>query len=119
MFFQDRLTDVPMLGQVREKLLAARALNDAMQPFFRAWKRVSAGRNVRLMLDQAQLPWFAALNSSLSDDLDDAQFIVRIDHSASRLRMLAAETVGRVVVDHPVAAEMMFVRLGEVPPRSG
>ena len=104
LFFQDRLTDVPMLGQVREKLLAARALNDAMQPFFRAWKRVSAGRNVRLMLDQAQLPWFAALNSSLSDDLDDAQFIVRIDHSASRLRMLAAETVGRVVVDHPVAA---------------
>jgi len=47
------------------------------------------------MLDQASLPWFAALNESLLDRLDDAAFRERIRHSTRQMRTLAAEIAMR------------------------
>ncbi len=104
LFFQKRLTDVAMLGRVRDPLLRTRALNEAMQVFFRAWGRVSRRRNRAQLLDQAGLPWFDQLNRELPPPLDDAGFIARIALSVSQLESLAAEVVGRVVADEPAAA---------------
>ncbi len=43
------------------------------------------------MLDHAALPWFAELNRSLNDRLDDDAFVRRMRQSVDRLTALAAE----------------------------
>ena len=53
------------------------------------------------MLDQAALPWFAELNRSLNDTLDDAQFRERIRTSTLQLQALAREIAQRACADHP------------------
>ena len=104
LFFQNRLTDLAMLGHVRDPMMSARALNDGMQAYFRAWAKVSAPQNLPQLLDQAGLPWFEALNRNLPVQLDDTQFVRRIAESVARLQQLAAEIMGRVVGEHPAAA---------------
>ncbi|MBS0376106.1 MAG: NAD(P)/FAD-dependent oxidoreductase [Proteobacteria bacterium] len=104
LFFQGRLTDVAMLGRVREPMLHTRELNEALQAFFRAWSRVSARRNPAQLLDQAGLPWFDRLNRELAPRLDDAGFVARIAQSVAQLERLAAEIVGRVIAEQPAAA---------------
>ena len=47
--------------------------------------------NPAVMLDQADLPWFAELNRSLLDPLDEAAFRERIRFSTRQMRSLAAE----------------------------
>ena len=47
------------------------------------------------MRDQATLPWFARLNASLNDTLDDAAFLERLRQSTRMLRALAAEMLER------------------------
>jgi flavin-dependent dehydrogenase len=100
-FFQHRLTDMAVLGSVREELQHCQRLNIAMQDFLRAWSGVSHRRNRPVMLDQAALPWFAELNRSLNDRLDDAAFKVRMRASAQQLRALAAEILERATRSHP------------------
>jgi len=97
MFFQNRLTDLVTLGQVRESTTAATALNAAMQQFLRIWATGSPKHNEALLLDQAGLPWFDALNRSLLDELDGAGFIARIREGVAQLEQLAAEIVGRAM----------------------
>jgi hypothetical protein len=53
------------------------------------------------MLDQASLPWFAELNRSLNDTLDDAQFRARIRASTAQLQVLAGEMLARACAEHP------------------
>jgi signal transduction histidine kinase len=53
------------------------------------------------MLDQAALPWFAELNRSLTDRLDDEAFVRRMRQSVDRLTTLAGELLGRARRDHP------------------
>ena len=72
LFFHDRLCDLALLGSLRDELVHCQQLNVAMQAFLRAWSAVSDKRNPAAMLDQAALPWFAELNASLNDPLDDA-----------------------------------------------
>ena len=96
-FFQDRLTDLPALGAVRDMTAGAGVLNEAMQKFLRAWARPEGRCNVAQLLDQAGLPWFDSLNSSLIDKLDTAGFIARIREGAEQLERLAAEIVGRAI----------------------
>ncbi|HEY2257258.1 MAG TPA: NAD(P)/FAD-dependent oxidoreductase [Variovorax sp.] len=100
-FFQDRLTDLGLLGSLRDELQQCQQLNLAMQRFFRAWSGVSHRINRAVMLDQAALPWFAELNRSLIDPLDDEAFKARIRASARQLQTLAAEIVLRVLGEHP------------------
>ena len=100
-FFQDRLTDLFALGALKEELQHCQKLNVAVQDFLRAWSAVTDKRNPAVMLDQAALPWFAELNMSLNDTLDDAGFRARIRASVEQLRQLASEIVARAHTAHP------------------
>lgn len=100
-FFQGRLTDLSALAASREELALCQKLNVEVQRFLRAWSAVSAKRNPAVMLDQASLPWFAELNRSLNDKLDDAQFRARLRQSTERLQLLAREMLARTRAEHP------------------
>jgi hypothetical protein len=97
-FFQDRLCDLALLGSVRDELVHCQKLNIAMQAFLRAWSAVSLKRNPAVMLDHAALPWFAELNASLNDRLDDEGFRARLRASTERLGRLAEEIRQRALL---------------------
>ncbi len=99
--FQGRITDLTALGALRDELAECQRLNLAVQNFMRAWSGLSAKRNPAVMLDQASLPWFAELNRSLNDTLDDTQFRARLRASTAQLRTLAAEMLARACGEHP------------------
>jgi flavin-dependent dehydrogenase len=97
-FFQRRLADLASLSVLRDALSHCQALNRAVQAQLRAWsaaRPLAAVANPAVMLDQASLPWFAALNASLLDQLDDTAFRERIRHSTRQMRVLAAEIAAR------------------------
>jgi flavin-dependent dehydrogenase len=100
-FFQGRVADISALAALRGELAHCRRLNLAVQAFLRAWSSRSACRNRAGMLDQAMLGWFAELNRSLLDRLDDDGFRARLQQSTGQLRTLAREIVERAVADHP------------------
>ena len=100
-FFQDRLTDLGALSALRDELARCQKLNAAVQTFLREWSSHSEKKNPAVMLDQASLPWFAELNRSLNDTLDDGQFRARIRASTVQLNVLATEMLERVCVEHP------------------
>jgi flavin-dependent dehydrogenase len=100
-FFQHRLTDLGLLGSLRDELQHCQRLNLAVQDFLRAWSGVSSKRNPAVMLDQAALPWFAELNRSLNDRLDDEAFKARMRASVEQLRALAGEILTRATQEHP------------------
>jgi flavin-dependent dehydrogenase len=104
LFFQDKLTDIPALGRAREPLASAKHMNEAMQPWLRRWAASRSACHAPGMLDQAGLPWFAALNRSLGDRLDAAGFQARLRDSRAQLEQLAAEVVGRALRELPGAA---------------
>ena len=93
--FQHRLTDAALFAELAPELEAARALNERMQAFFLRWHARSRGRNPRAMLDQRELPWFAAMNATLHDRLDDAGVRRRLRDNAALLQSLAATIVDR------------------------
>ena len=99
-FFHDRLTDLGMLGSLKDELQHCQQLNVAVQGFLRAWSGLSDKRNPAVMLDQAALPWFAELNRSLQDELDDAGFRERLRASTAQLHALAGEIVERATFGH-------------------
>jgi flavin-dependent dehydrogenase len=100
-FFQGRLTDLAAMGALRDELAQCQKLNIEVQAFFRAWSAVSEKRNPAVMLDQASLPWFAELNRSLNDTLDDAQFRARLRASTQQLHQLAREMLTRACGSYP------------------
>jgi len=100
-FFQRRLTDLAAMGALRDELALCQKLNVEAQAFFRAWSAVSEKRNPAVMLDQAALPWFAELNRSLNDTLDDTQFRARLRASTLQLKVLAGEMLARACAEHP------------------
>lgn len=100
-FFHDRLTDLALLGSLKDELQHCQRLNIAVQALLRAWSGSSEKRNPPAMLDHAALPWFAELNRSLTDTLDDAQFGARIHASVALLRQLATEIRARALACDP------------------
>ena len=100
-FFQGRLADLGAMSALRDELAQCQKLNIEAQAFFRAWSAVSEKRNRAVMLDQAALPWFAELNRSLNDTLDDAQFRLRLRASTAQLRQLAREMLARAEAAYP------------------
>ncbi|MDR6534295.1 tryptophan 7-halogenase [Variovorax soli] len=123
-FFQQRLTDLALLGSLREELQHCQRLNFAMQDFLRAWSKKSAKRNPAVMLDQAALPWFADLNRSLGDPLDDAAFQARMRASAEQLHALAGEILQRaggerLGPDSQALRAALAERSGPAPPARG
>ena len=103
LFFSQRLTDIAMLGRLRDEFSAGRALNLAMQALLRAWGGLNTaplspdGR----LLDQFRIDWFHEMNRALDDPLDDAAFAARIRANLARMRLLAAEMLLRARHQHP------------------
>ena len=98
-FFQRRMADLASFSALRDELAHCQALNREVQALLRAW---SAARphdtiaNPATMLDQASLPWFAALNESLLErGLDDEPFRARIRRSTQLMRRLAQQIADR------------------------
>ena len=100
-FFHQRLTDLSSLAALRSELAECQQINVLVQAFLRQWSLVSQKRNPAVMLDQAEIPWFAELNRSLNDDLDTEGFLARIRESHLRLKQLAGEIILRAQTDHP------------------
>jgi flavin-dependent dehydrogenase len=92
-FFQNRLTDLASLSALRDELEQCKRLNLAVQQFLREWSSLSAKRNPAVMIDQASMDWFAELNRSLTDSLDDAAFRERLRRSHGQLLALARQTL--------------------------
>jgi hypothetical protein len=72
-----------------------------VQALLRRWSAASRRANPAVMLDQAAMPWFAELNRSLRDTLDDAGFRARIRASTVQLRQLASEILARARAADP------------------
>jgi hypothetical protein len=120
LYFQRRLADTAMLARLQTELAATRELNEAIQPFLRAWSRSSAKRNDAAMIDQAALEWFAELNRGLRDSLDDAGFDARMRENCALLHGLAAEIVARALSAHPALdASALQALLARQVERSG
>jgi flavin-dependent dehydrogenase len=94
-FFQRRMGDLASFSALRDELAHCQALNREVQALLRAWSAArprDAIANPATMLDQASLPWFAALNESLLErGLDDERFRERIRRSTLQMRALARE----------------------------
>ena len=100
-FFQRRIADLAAMSNLRAELAQCQRLNLAVQALLREWSACSDKRNPAVMIDQASMPWFAELNRSLTDTLDEAQFRTRLRESATRLRVLATEIVERACAGYP------------------
>ena len=92
--FQQRLTDIALLGELRRELDQAQVLNRRMQLFFRRWYAESRNRNEAVMLDQRELDWFVAMNQGLHDTLTSAELARRLCDNIEMMRALAV-TIGR------------------------
>jgi len=92
--FQQRLTDIALLGAVRDELAHAQVLNRRMQMFFRTWYAASRNRNDRAMLDQRELDWFLAMNRGLHDVLTTDELVSRLRENVAMMDTLAA-AIGR------------------------
>lgn len=97
--FQNRLGDAALFADMADELQTAQRLNERMQGFFRRWHALSKGHNPAGMLDQGELPWFAAMNATLHDELDDAGLRARLRENVALLEGLAAMIVERAVAD--------------------
>jgi flavin-dependent dehydrogenase len=91
--FQNRLTDIGLLGELHKEFAEAAQLNLDMQTFFRRWSSVGPRPHAAVMLDQCDMDWFVAMNTSLHDVLDDAGVRERLRSNVALMRNLAATIV--------------------------
>jgi hypothetical protein len=103
--FQERLGDAGFIARLGPELMEAAELNTTMQAFFQRWHAVSERRNRRTMMDQRDLTWFAEMNATLHDSLDDDALAARLRGNVAMMRALAASIVERAADDHPSVAE--------------
>jgi 2-polyprenyl-6-methoxyphenol hydroxylase-like FAD-dependent oxidoreductase len=116
-FFQGRLADLASLSKLKIELAAVQELNRHLQKLMREWAAAHPGTNPDRMLDQAALPWFAELNRSLPDKLDEQQFLERIRRNSALLHTLARQIAGRArssvpAVVNPVVSQELEAMLG-------
>ena len=97
--FQQRLGDAQLFLDLARELESAKALNQRMQRFFLRWHALSPARNPRGMLDQQEMPWFADLNATLHDELDDNALRSRLRDNVALLEGLAVRIVEQAVDD--------------------
>ena len=101
LFFQQRLTDLSLLGALRSELLGCIALNAAMQPLLLRWSANNRPRNGARLLDQARLEWFVELNRGLEDRLQPDQVAARLRGNMALMSSLAREIVAAAQREHP------------------
>ncbi|MUV13280.1 NAD(P)/FAD-dependent oxidoreductase [Noviluteimonas gilva] len=102
-FFNQRLTAIPLLGRLRDAFTQGRDLNLSMQALLREWGERNTGPLVpdRRFLNQWNIDWFHEMNRALNDPLDDAQFDARLRANVVRMRWLAAEMLDEARRTHP------------------
>ena len=93
--FQNRLTDIALLGELQKEFAEAAQLNLDMQAFFRRWAMLSPRPNPAILFDQQELGWFVGMNATLHDELDDAEVRERLRGNVALMRNLAATIVAR------------------------
>ncbi len=93
--FQNRLTDIALLGELQKEFAEAAQLNLDMQAFFRRWAALSPRPNPAVLFDQQDLGWFVGMNATLHDELDDAEVRERLRGNVALMRNLAATVVAR------------------------
>ncbi|MDQ3271119.1 MAG: halogenase, partial [Pseudomonadota bacterium] len=101
LYFQNKWVDISAMGRLKKTLEAVEQLNVAMQAFLRAWDTGGRTPDVTRMLDQATMPWFAELNRSLTDTLDNAQFKERLRLNLAQLDALALQIVTHAHTTQP------------------
>jgi flavin-dependent dehydrogenase len=102
LFFAGRMTDIAMLGRLRDAFERASALNVALQALLRDWgtrNRAPLAADGR-MLDQYTIGWFREMNRALADELDDAAFFARMQANVARMHWLAGEILARARQAH-------------------
>ncbi len=102
--FQNRLTDLALLGESRPALEQAQELNREMQLLFRDWHTAREAGNPAVMLDQGGLDWFYELNRGLHDVLDESQVRQRLRDNVDLLRRLAEALQLRAGLVEPSAS---------------
>ena len=120
-FFQRRIADLSALSALRVELAHCQRLNLEVQKLLREWSAArpeAVRKNLPAMLDQASLPWFAALNASLNDTLDEAGFRERIRASTRQMHALAEEIAGRAAIDAGVDSASLRTLLASAPGRA-
>jgi flavin-dependent dehydrogenase len=117
--FQQRLGDAALFADLAGELETAQALNARMQQFFLRWHALSHARNPPTMLDQHQLPWFAEMNATLHDRLDEAALRARLRDNVALLQGLTATIVERAVADggEALRSEMHDLTRARLRPR--
>ncbi|MDP2034379.1 MAG: tryptophan 7-halogenase [Polaromonas sp.] len=101
LYFQNKLVDISAMGRLQKPLEAVQQLNVAMQDFMRAWDAGGRTPDAPRMLDQSSLPWFAELNRSLNDTLDNTQFAERLRLNLAQLDALALQIVAHAHSTQP------------------
>jgi len=102
LFFNNRLTDIALLGRLRPQFDRGSALNLGVQSLLRDWSQRDTapltpdGR----MLDQYKIDWFHEMNRALNDNLDTAAFVQRIAANTARMEWLATEILARARREH-------------------
>lgn len=99
--FQDRLTDIALLGALRDQLQQAAEINRRMQALFMRWHETLGDGNDSFtgLVDQIGLDWFAELNRQLDEKLDDKALRARLEHNFALLQGLADAMVTRAARD--------------------
>lgn len=104
LMFQQRLTDLDLFSALRDELTLAQGLNTRMQALFLRWHAAEPGHSRREMLDQCALDWFAQLNATLADTLDDAGMRERLRHNVQLLQGLADAITAQAAQADPALA---------------
>ena len=103
--FQNRLGDAAFVTRMGPELAESAELNTVMQTFFQRWHAVSERRNGKTMMDQRDLTWFAEMNATLHDSLNDDTLAHRLRDNVRMMRALASSIVERAAADHPSVVE--------------
>ena len=115
LFFQHRLGDLALLGELRDEMLAASTLNRDMQQLFHRWYAIGTRASRPVMWDQGKLDWFLEMNRALRDPLDDAGVRARLRDGLATLRELAATVRARAAASGLDGIEHATESKGKTP----
>ena len=103
LFINQRITDGAFLSKNSGALIKSQTLNGAMQPFFREWSKHSQKRNSARIIDQQKVQWFAALNESMSVQMDDVALGAHLNATADLLARLVLAILQQAKAGAPSA----------------
>lgn len=118
LFMNKRITDGAFLSQNSSTLVKSQTLNAAMQPFFRDWSKHSQKRNTARIIDQRKVQWFAALNESMSIEMDEDALGAHLNASADLLARLVSAIVQHAKAGAPALDSSALEALADRYPES-